>query len=346
MSQEEHDSGLNPTPFVVDAVEHNSQPPNALDSQTSSQPTPSMLPTHPRRGILGHFLAGLGLALARPRVLVCLVAFSILLALPTATTVYQSARSGLTNVAVPASEIPFNVAWSTPGWLLAEWKRETPNFSSAAQAALTPSILLSSLVGLLLAGGWMGIALSPRRRNGLLAFLRFGGEWFFPFFRTWLLGLPLFYGLTWIFWSSPFEWVLEQVVPEGKLDLAPSESLARWVEHGRETLYVLGLLVLELVLDLSRASMVANRGRSALLALFRGLGRFAYEPIRVLGFTGLGFVFELGWVVALSVLSARGLIPLWSLVFLLPFGRILCRAGRQAGLVMLVAEDRPLPEKA
>ncbi|MDP6850791.1 MAG: hypothetical protein QF524_07635 [Planctomycetota bacterium] len=336
---------MDSVPFVVDAVNQESGSASMYSEQETSAHSKVQTPQHPTRGIFGHFMAGIGVALSRPRVLVCVLAFSILLALPTATVVYQSALSGLGDFVVPVEDAPIDFSWSVPSWLLAEWKRQSPNFSSLTQATLTPGIFLSSLGGLLLAGGWMGIALGTRRRHGLLAFLRSGGEWFFPFFRTWVLGLPLFYALTWVFWSSPSEWVFEKLVPEGNLGLAHSESLARWIEHGRETLYVLGILVLEIVLDLGRASMVSTGGRSALLGLLRGLGRFAYEPLRIFGFVGVGFVFELAWVVGCSVLSAQGIIPLWSLVFLIPFGRIACRAGRQAGLAMLVAEGRTYSEK-
>ena len=331
--------GVEGTTMVVDALPTDSEQ-MTTNAVTPPATAPRPAPGPHRRSVVAHLLSGLGMALARPRVLLALICCSLLLALPTAVTVYRDALDGVALLVENPNDQPFDFLWVAPDWIFGEWQRSSPGLSRALGSSITPSIIASSLFGLLVCAGYMGIAASRRREHSLLSFLREGGTWFFPFLRTWLFALPMFFAVTWLFWSTPGEWLMKQLLPEGKPELAASESIARWVNTSREVFYLLFLLIVEVSIDLGRAAMVVGRRSSALLAILRGIGQFMFEPLRALGLVGFGFALELAWIAGCIELARRGLVPMWSLALLLPFGRFCCRGARYAGLVGLVRETR------
>ncbi|MBL7007592.1 MAG: hypothetical protein ISR76_01235 [Planctomycetes bacterium] len=317
------------SPFVVDAFPDPEAPP-------ASRAAPP-----PRLGPMGHLAAGFGDVLCRPRVLVFLIAVAVLAALPAALPVFRSAHLNLAPVVEPAAGPGLSLEGLAPDWLFADWKLRDPSLQALVGDLMAPAVLLSSWFGLLVCGGWMGLARAGRRGHGLSVFLAAGGRAFFPFLRTWFLGLPLFYAATWLVWGPPGEWLMGLLLPGGDAARATSETAANWVTGSRELLSLFLVLGIEVLLDLGRASLVAGQRRSALLALLRGFGYFLFEPLRVWGLVGAGLAFELLWLAAMSSLVAQGLLPLWALVLLLPFGRIVCRGARYAGLLRLYAEGRP-----
>lgn len=286
-----------------------------------------------------HFFAGLRFALGRPRVLLVLCGWSWLLPLVPALAVAGSAERHLTHAPATAAEGPADLAGATPLWMFREWERAGAGELAAAAEALLPLFLLASLCGLLVAGGWMHAALHGRARHGLRAFFGGGGRVFFPFLRSWFLGLPLFALWTWLVWGAPGRALTGLWLPGGEEALATSETLARTVVHARELIYFAGLLAIELWLDLARATLVAGRRSSALLALGRGAREAARRPLALAVLVVAGLGAELLWIGAL--LGAASLLALGPLALglLLPFGRVICRGARLAGLATFVAQS-------
>jgi len=301
---------------------------------------PELPAAPPRKGALAHLAAGIGVVLSRPRVLFVLVLFSFLAALPIALPVFRSAQVHLDPLAQPpGTSIPFDLVTTTPRWLIDDWMRTDSGLVSALQSSLAPLLLLASLFGLFLTAGWMNVAVRGRREHGLASFARGGGQHFFPFLRTWIFGLALAGAVTWVVWNQPGEWVARQFLPEGRAGLATSESTARWFSIARNAVYLLILLKIEILLDLSRASLVAGNRRSAVLAIFRGAGFFLVQPFRVFGLVLSGLLLEAAWVGGVTVLVGTLGASLWYLVFLLPLGRIAFRGARHAGLARMYCES-------
>ncbi|MFQ5749491.1 MAG: hypothetical protein ACE5H3_08550 [Planctomycetota bacterium] len=294
----------------------------------------------PRKGALAHLMAGLGVVLARPRVLFVLVLFSFLTALPVALPVFRSAAAHLDSLAQPpGTSSPFDLVTAAPRWMIDDWMRSDSGLVSALQSSLAPLLLLASVFGLFLSAGWMNVAVRGRGEHGLSSFGRGGGLHFFPFLRTWIFGLALAGAATWVVWNQPGEWVARQFLPEGRADLAASESTARWFSIVRNAVYLLILLKIEVLLDLSRASLVAGNRRSAVLAIFRGAGFFLVQPFRVFGLVLSGLLLEAVWVGGVTTLAGTLEASLWYLVFLLPLGRIAFRGARHAGLARMYCES-------
>lgn len=302
--------------------------------------TPSDLPgPEPTRlrGPVSHLMGGVRIAFSRPRILVFLLLVGMACALPVALAVHASASEHLVHAVDPLGD-PMDLVSGGPGWLLDEWRRADPSLIRSVGAVLAPLMFLAMLLGLVVTAGWMDVALHARHAHGLSAFLRGGGRFFFPFLRTWFLGLGAAAAVTWIFWSVPGDWVVARLIPEGDPDLAHSETVARWVENGREILYVLALLKLEIVLDLARASLVDGGRSSAVLAFIRGSAFWFRGSLRVFRFIFAGFALEIVWVAGLlAAVDQLGADLLW-VAFLLPLGRIALRGARHAGLATLYAQ--------
>ncbi len=298
---------------------------------------PGAEPAPPPSG-LGCLMSGLRFALARPRVLLFLVGWAWLLPLCVALPVFASAQSHLSEAAATPAEAPADFLGSTPAWMLREWTQAGGGELDGASQTLAPLFLLSSLFGLLISAGWMVAALHGRDRFGLRSFLGGGGRMFYPFLRTWLLGLPLAALWTWLVFGAPGQAVLAQLTEDGQLGLASSELVARRISTGREVLYVLGLLLLELLLDLARAGLAAGKRSSAALALARAAREGARRPLGILALVGFGLGLELLWIAGVKGgTDLLGAGPL-ALGLLLPCGRVAMRGARLAGLARFVAQ--------
>ncbi len=289
------------------------------------------------RGALAHLSNGFRVAMARPRVVLCLLALSLFAALPVALPVYHSASTELGRFTLLGDSLEMLV--SAPRWVMDSWTRSDTHLHSSTQALMAPLLLMTSLFGLLVAAGWMVCALEGKGRHALGTFFEGGGHWFFPFLRTWIFGLGLYALNTWVIWGTPGDWVVEQFLPDGESSRVPSENTGRWITNAREVIFLLALLKTEIFLDLARANMVSRGSRSAVGGLLRAIGIWMRRFPRILRLVGAGYALEALWIVgAMSVVSWQNW-PLVSLVFLLPFGRILCRSARICGLATFVREQ-------
>lgn len=315
------------TTFVVDAFPGPGSP-GATGEEAPSAPSG-----------MAHLLGGIRFALARPRILLFLCLWSWLLPLAVALPYYASAQRHLAGAAASEDEGPADFLGATPAWMFNEWNTAGAGELTGASQVIGPLYLISSLFGLLIAAGWMGSIVHSRDRHGLRAFLGSGGRHYFAFCRSWVLGLPLFALWTWLVFGEPGQTVLAQFVEDGKMGLAHSELAARRLEHAREILYVAGLLALELWLDLARATLVAGKRGSALAALARGAREGLRRPLGVLALVGIGLGLEILWIAGLKAGGeALALGPL-VLGLLLPFGRVVLRGARLAGLASFVAQS-------
>jgi hypothetical protein len=287
--------------------------------------------------IAGILVGGIGLALARPRILIALISLSLLMPLVVALPAFQSADAHIAQVQAVPGGSDIQLPEIAPSWVFSEWQRKAPGELELAVQALPALLLLVSLLNLLICAGWMKVAVRDQRDHSLRLFLQGGGRFFFPFFRTWLIGLPFFALLTWIFWGTPMEWVFEKLLPDGDPELAASERTGRWLETIRSVFYLIALWKMEIILDLARASLVVGQRSSALLALIRGIGFFLRTPFPVFGMLLLAFALELLWVGGVEALR-RGLDwPLWTLLLLLPLGRHVMRGARYCALARYYA---------
>lgn len=292
----------------------------------------------PKMGSIAKILlGGILLALSRPRILIALVAISLLLPLVIALPAFQAADANLAHLQPVPGGTEINLPQMAPSWIFSEWSRGAPTELAVVVQALPALLLLSSLLNLLFSAGWMKVAIRDQRDHSLRLFLQGGGRYFFPFFRTWLLGLPLFALATWIYWSTPAEWVFERLMPEGDSALAASERTGRWLETLRSVLYIISIWKIEIILDLARASLVVGQRTSAFLAMFRGIGFFTRTPFQVFGMLILSFALELLWVGCMEALRITLDWPVWTLLLLLPFGRHVLRGARYIALARYYA---------
>jgi len=317
------------TTLVVDALPVEDQAP--LMPYGGEGETPR-LPSAP--SYLGGALA---LTLSRPRVLLFLLLPMLLLPLVVALPVFLGAEP-LAPVQTVAGGTELHLPEIAPSWVFKEWHRAMPQTLPAAAATLAPLLLLLSLCNLVISGGWMGLAVSRRRDHALRAFLGHGGRTFFPFLRTWLLGIPLFALATWVCWGAPAEWFFGLFLPEGNPALGGSENTGRWLEILRQLIYLNALFKLELWLDLARAHLTVGERRSALLAMIRSFWLFLRHGWGLYGLALCGFGLELLWIAGAEATRQLLALPLWPLLLVVPFGRIVMRGSRYAAIARFTAE--------
>ncbi len=297
--------------------------------------------------------AGARLALSAPRVLLCLWAVQFLFALVVAVPVHGSALEHLAPVAGFVEDQANAGLRLLPAWLFEDWARTDPGGLAAAGAVVAPLMLLASLFGVLLASGWMHLALDPKPSHGLRRFFAGAGEHFFPFLRLWVMALALYAFATWLLWGSPGgalqDWLLNDRPPAAAAD----ERWGRGVEIGFSLVYALLLLQIEVVVDLARASLVAAKRQSAVSALLRAMAFWLRHGWSALKLVGSGLLLEGLWIGLLVSMTGWAGLPLWGLALLLPWGRIALRGARWSGLALLyhqwthpapAQKSRPLDE--
>jgi hypothetical protein len=281
---------------------------------------------------LGTLFAGIGIALARPRVWLPLSALVILLGLVASYPVQDAAQNSFARVAGFEQDRGLLDAGIMPRWMFDDQDREHGGMGSPS--ALAPLMLLVSLLGVLFAGGWMEIALHRRKEHGLIAFLGGGGQHFFPFLRLWVVALAGYAFCTWLVFGLPGDWLKDQLYPAGNPDRASSETRVRWVDLSYSLVYLWGLLKIEIIIDLARASLVASGRRSATGAVFRALGFWIKRWWACLVLVGGGLLLEAAVLFFAISLHDFLSFPLWGLALLLPAARVILRGGRQAGLAL------------
>jgi hypothetical protein len=306
-----------------------SQPTAGFDAAARRKPR---VARDTRPPALGTLLAGVGLALSRPRIWLPLTALVILLSLVASYPVQDAAQSSFGHVAGFEQDRSLLESGVLPRWMFDDQGRERNGMGSPS--ALAPLMLLASLLGVLFAGGWMEIALHRRKEHGLMAFLGGGGQHFFPFLRLWVVALAGYAFCTWFVYGLPGDWLKEQLFPAGDPERASSESRARLVDLLYSLLYLWGLLKIEIIIDLARATLVASDRRSAIGAVFRALGFWIKRWWACLVLVGGGLLLEAA--VLFFAISAYNFLslPLWVIALVLPAARVVLRGGRQAGLAL------------
>jgi hypothetical protein len=136
--------------------------------------------------------------------------------------------------------------------------------------------LVAWLFGAVVAGGHLGTSAAPGRiRVG--AFFEAGGTWFGRMLRVGLVFGLLYYVIGRIvieMWGG--------VASVGEQSL-PDSSHGWWGEWMRAAVVTVFFLWLRVAADLGRADIVLHDRRSALGAVFRGLGRTFAHPVRTIG---------------------------------------------------------------
>jgi len=306
-----------------------SQPTANFDAAASGKPRVARDTKPPA---LGTLFAGIGLALARPRVWLPLTALVVLLGLVASYPVQDAAQGSFAHVAGFEQDRGLIDTGILPRWMFDDQGREDGGMGSPS--ALAPLMLLVSLLGVLFAGGWMEIALHRRKDHGLIAFLGGGGQHFFPFLRLWVVALAGYALCTWFVYGLPGDWLKEQLYPAGNPERASSESRVRWVDLIYSLVYLWGLLKVEIIIDLARANLVATGHRSAIAAVFRALGFWIKRWWACLVLVGGGLLIEAAVLFFAISLYDFLAFPLWALALLLPAARVILRGGRQAGLAL------------
>ncbi len=325
---------LGPTTLVVDAP--------APPAEPAPPPPPPARPP-----ALRLFLGGLGSVLRAPRAWVFVLGVELLLALGVAAQAYEAAREHWAPLARADLEPGTDFLNRMPRWLFEDLARARPGEAGAWSWSLAAAALLSSLLGLVFAAGWMNLGLH-RARHGLAAFLQTGGRFLPAFFLTWILGLPLAWAATWLVQGPPGEAVLGWFFPEGDPSLAAHEGLAWWVLQVREVLAVFLLLLVEIALDLGRAGLVVRGRGTGILAVPWGLAFLLRHPLRSLAVCAAGLALEGLWLLAFGFLLGGAETPAsgLGLLVLLLSGRILLRGARLAGLALLVESHLTGPDEA
>jgi len=288
--------------------------------------------------LLGTLFAGIGFALLRPRIWLLLTGVSFLLAWAVSAPVRESAQQSFGHVVGFADEQAGVDAGALPRWWFDDWERLRGAGAQAASAALAPLLLLASLFGLIVTAGWMEAAVHRREQSGSLAFLAGGGRHFFPFLRLWAFALAGYALVTWLVYGLPGEWLQAQFFPDGNLERAQSENSARWFSLGQSVVYVLGLLKIEIIIDLARAQLVVRGGRSAGLALLRGMGFWLRRWVGCLVIVSGGLAFEALLLLLVAILVQYTSLPLWILVIALPAARCILRGGRYVALALYLQQ--------
>jgi len=287
--------------------------------------------------VASFLFGGIRLALSRPRILVALVSISLLLPMVVGLPAFQAADANLAHLQPVPNGTEIALPKMAPSWIFSEWQHGAPTELDVVVQVLPALMLLASLLNLLFSAGWMKVAVRSPRSHSLRTFLQGGGRFFFPFLRTWLLGLPFFALITWIYWGAPADWVFEKLLPDGDTALAASERTGRWLETIRSVLYILSLWKMEIILDLARASLVVGQRTSAFLALFRGIGFFTRSPLQIFGMLLMSFALELLWVGGVEAVRRTLDWPVWVLLILFPLGRQVLRGARYAAMARYYA---------
>lgn len=300
---------------------------------------------------LAHLRNGVLLVLSKPSILLFLLVLSWLTALPATWLMGDSAERHLSRMVsstagnastleeASSPENNWNFRVGAPHWVFEDWQRSESGLQSLLENSLAPLMLLAGLLGLFVCGGWMNLAVRGHDESALGQFMRGGGRFFGRFLRTWILALLLFAGVTWLVWDYPGQAVRDVFLPAG--DLRPeSEATLRNVDRIQELVYFILILFIEVIVDVSRASIVVGHRRSACLSLLRGFGHFVAHPFRISLLLSVGYGLELVWLFGGAFLVQQLDLSLLWLAVWFPFGRIAFRGARFAGLAALYAEYR------
>lgn len=286
-----------------------------------------------------YLVSGLGVALRSPSILLLLLTFALLLPLVVVVPIYQSSVAQLGHVQALPNQAPIDLPNSAPAWLWHEWHRADAEVFQSVASYLPWLVFVAAMWNLFVTGGWMRVGLAEQRRPLVRVFFQGGLQSFLPFFRVWLIGVPVLATAAWAIWATPGSWVMAQFLPEGNIDLAASESTGRLALNVRSVIFLCALLQIEILLDLARAFLLVGPSRSALKATWQGLKCFACHPVRIFTLVLGSFGLELLWVGGVEFFRQAFELPLGVLLVLLPVGRQALRGGRYVALVRFCHDD-------
>jgi hypothetical protein len=283
--------------------------------------------------------SGLAVALRSPSILLLLLVFSLLLPLVVVVPVYQSSVAELGHVQALPGQAPIDLPNSAPAWLWHEWHRADADVFQSVASYLPWLVFIAAMWNLLVTGGWMHVGLATQRRPRARAFFQGGLQNFLPFFRVWLIGVPVLSTAAWAIWAAPGGWVMAQFLPEGNIDFAATELAGRIALNVRSVIFISALLQIEILLDLARAFLIVGPSQSALKATWRGLKSFACHPVRIYSLVLGSFALEFVWIAGVEFFRQAFELPLATLLILLPLGRQALRGGRYVALARFSHDD-------
>ena len=307
--------------------------------------TETMLPlaernfTPARLSSLSYLVSGLGVALRSPSILLLLLSFALLLPLVVVVPVYQSSVSELGHVQALPGQPPIDLPNSAPAWLWSEWQRADAEVFQAVASYLPWLVFFAAMWNLFVTAGWMRVGLAEQRRPTAREFFKGGLQSFLPFFRVWLIGVPVLATAAWAIWATPGSWVMTLFLPEGQIDLAASETTGHLALQVRSLIFLSALWNIEILLDLARAFLLIGPGKSALKATWQGIKCFACHPLRIFTMMLGSFGLEFAWVAGVEFFRQAFDLPLGVLLVLLPLGRQALRGGRYVALARFCHDD-------
>lgn len=302
---------------------------------------------------------GVGRVLAAPFVVAVAWAANLLVALPAAVVVGESLRGSIGKSEMGERLLAgFDFGWH--GETMAEADALLETFEPdrlvgggwlvnldgwwGGQMFKQPAPVLAfgalfALVWILLSGGVLTHFHRPPRRFSLAGFLGDGGGFFFRFLRLALLSAPLYYG---VFRFG--RWLFSRI-ERATTDLTVERTLL--IYYLLAAALVVALVVtVKMCFDYAKVAMVVGERRSALLAVFSGLGFVLRRPFATYGLVAL---FGLAGV---ALLTARelvapgvgqgswlGILAVFALGQAFLLARLVLRLGLLAGELTLYEEE-------
>lgn len=285
-------------------------------------------------------LGSMAYALTRGRILLALLAAHLALALPCVLLFGDALRDTAQRVMDPAAfaaELDFSTWFDLR-------ERLRP-----AGLALGFSAFGAFLLGIFASAGWLEVLTRRDARPGFRVFAAGAGARMVRFVRVALLSLVAIAAARFVFYGTPSEWALAWLTGGGN-DLSDfrTEGAARIFEDVRSGLFVASLAWIVLVSDLARAVMVVRGGRSALVAVFRGVVLFARYPFTSAAAAAVPCAVEVAALFGLAVgidwmstgaATDVNLAILFLLTQVAVFAREVARAGRLGALLAIADDD-------
>ena len=173
-------------------------------------------------------------------------------------------------------------------------------------------VLLSVLVGIFTAGGWLQVFLEPTRGHSLQRFFLGGARYFWRFFRLAIVTVLLLSLLTWIVrgpaWDRiGLEWILGVPADDvRRLETLSSERTAFLARGVQELVYAIGFALVLAWGDYSRARLALHDTSSAVWAGACTAFSIARHPVKTLR-PMLGLLLVEGALVLAAGLFARSI---------------------------------------
>lgn len=155
------------------------------------------------------------------------------------------------------------------------------------QAAATGAVmaLLAMLLGAFTAGGWLQVFLERTKGHSVRRFFFGGSRYFFRFLRVLVLTLLTLQLAGYVLYGAPWDWLVNGTLlglPEGDLDLLPSEATARYVGFAQDGLFLLTVALVFVWGDYTRTRLALHDGSSAVWSGLCSWVLIGAHPIRVL----------------------------------------------------------------